>query len=55
MLGRSVAVGGDTAVVGAWCAKVGGNSYQGAAYVYGLGLAQHTVYPPFVSRSYGSP
>jgi len=32
--GRSVALSGDTAVVGAWCDDVGANSYQGSAYVY---------------------
>ena len=32
--GTSVAVSGDTVVVGAWLATVGGNAQQGAAYVF---------------------
>ncbi len=50
--GVSASVSGDTAVVGAWHAEVGGNTWQGAAYVYSLGLAQHTVYLPLVSQNY---
>jgi hypothetical protein len=47
-----VSVSGDTAVVGAAWADVGGNEKQGAAYVFNSGLAQHTVYLPFIHRNY---
>ena len=34
LFGRSVAISGNTVVVGAWHATVGGNANQGAAYVF---------------------
>ena len=34
--GSSVAISGDTVVVGADCDNIGGNSYQGSAYVFKL-------------------
>jgi len=47
-LGHSVSVGGDTALVGAHLAGVGGNSSQGAAYVFAV---PHRVYLPLVLRN----
>jgi len=34
MFGCSVALSGDTALIGAWSKDVGGNTYAGAAYVF---------------------
>jgi hypothetical protein len=34
IFGQSVSVSGDTLVVGAHCVRVGGNSYQGAVYLF---------------------
>jgi len=47
-LGHSVSVGGDAALVGAHLAGVGGNSSQGAAYVFAV---PHRVYLPLVLRN----
>jgi hypothetical protein len=44
-LGRSVAISGDTAVAGAWFEDIGGNEWQGSAYVFvrpGAGWANMT-------------
>jgi hypothetical protein len=46
-----VAISADTLVVGAYGANVGGNSDQGAAYVY-QEATSHDVYLPAVLKSH---
>jgi hypothetical protein len=53
--GHSVSISGDTAVVGAPWGNVGSNFHEGAAYVYSLWMAEHTIYLPLINRNYGPP
>jgi hypothetical protein len=51
LFGYSAALSGDTLVVGALNAEIGGNSGQGAAYVY-QEATSHDVYLPAVLKSH---
>jgi len=50
MLGVSVSVSGDTPVIGAYGADIGGNEAQGAAYVFALQTFR--VHLPLVLRDF---
>jgi len=49
--GISVSISGDTLVAGAWRTDVGGNTDQGAAYVFQL-TQEYRVYLPLVTRDH---